>query len=114
MRLRVFVGSSREAMAVCRAVQAELVDDLDVTVWDQDVFRPSYGALDSLLEKLESSDVGGITTLHYDAGRFGRRDEQRAAVGPACRTIREAARSDQARMLPESAAQARLDGAMRR
>jgi O-acetyl-ADP-ribose deacetylase (regulator of RNase III) len=58
MRLRVFVGSSGEAIAVCRAVQAELEDDLDVTVWNQDVFRFNYAALDSLLEALDSSDAG--------------------------------------------------------
>jgi hypothetical protein len=52
------VGSSREAIEVCRAVQSELNDDFDVTVWDQDVFSLSSGALDSLLQALESSDAG--------------------------------------------------------
>jgi O-acetyl-ADP-ribose deacetylase (regulator of RNase III) len=170
MRLRLFVGSSREAIAVCRAVQAELEDDLDVTVWDQDVFRLTYGALDSLLEALDSSDAGvfvlrpddlttsrgessqtvrdnvvfelgmfigrlgrdrtfmltpsspefhmpsdlvGITTARYDAVRFERGDE-RSAVGSACRQIRQAVRSIQARMAPEPTSQARLDRAMRR
>jgi O-acetyl-ADP-ribose deacetylase (regulator of RNase III) len=59
MRLRLFVGSSSEAIAICRTVQAELEDDdLVVTVWHQDVFRLNYGALDSLLEALDSSDAG--------------------------------------------------------
>jgi O-acetyl-ADP-ribose deacetylase (regulator of RNase III) len=58
MRPRIFAGSSREAIGVCRAVQAELDEDFDVTVWDQDVFRLSYGALDSLLDALDSSDAG--------------------------------------------------------
>jgi O-acetyl-ADP-ribose deacetylase (regulator of RNase III) len=58
MRPRIFVGSSREAIDVCRAIQGELDDDFDVTVWDQDVFRLSYGALDSLLDALDSSDAG--------------------------------------------------------
>lgn len=49
MRPRIFIGSSREAIDVCRVVQSELADDFDVTVWDQDVFRLSYGTLDSLL-----------------------------------------------------------------
>jgi O-acetyl-ADP-ribose deacetylase (regulator of RNase III) len=168
MRLRVFVGSSGEAIALCRAVQAELEGDLDVTVWNQDVFRPTQGALDSLLEALESSDIGvfvlqpddlttsrgqssqtvrdnvifelgmflgglgrnrtfmltpdspgfhmpsdllGITTVQYDAGRFDRGDE-RSAVGPACRKIRNAARAIQARMAPESTAKTKLDKAM--
>lgn len=170
MRLRVFVGSSGEAIAVCRAVHAELENDLEVTVWDQDVFRPTYGALDSLLEALDSSDAGvfvlrpddltssrgetsqtvrdnvifelgmfmgrlgrdrtfmltpksatfhlpsdlaDLTTVRYDAGRFDSGDE-RAAVGPACRTIRQALRSIQVRTAPEPSSQARLDRAMRR
>jgi len=58
MRPRIFVGSSREAIDVCRAIQGELDDDFDVTVWDQDIFRLSYGALDSLLDALDSSDAG--------------------------------------------------------
>jgi O-acetyl-ADP-ribose deacetylase (regulator of RNase III) len=170
MRLRVFVGSSREAIAVCRAVQAELEDDLDVTVWDQDVFRLNYAALDSLLEALDSSDAGvfvlrpddlttsrgessqsvrdnvifelgmfigrlgrdrtfmltpsssvfhmpsdllGLTTARYDAGRFDSGDE-RSAVGSACRKIRQAVTSIQVRVAPEPSSQARLDRAMRR
>lgn len=58
MRPRIFIGSSREAIDVCRAVQLELADDFDVTVWNQDVFRLSYGVLDSLLDTLDSSDAG--------------------------------------------------------
>lgn len=58
MKPRIFVGSSREAIDACRAIQGELDDAFDVTVWDQDVFRLSYGALDSLLDALDSSDAG--------------------------------------------------------
>jgi hypothetical protein len=59
MKQRIFVGSSREALPVCRAVQSELDDDdFEVTVWNQGVFRPTRGALESLLEALESSDAG--------------------------------------------------------
>lgn len=45
MRPKVFVGSSGEAIDVCRAIQGELDDDFDVTVWDQDIFRLSYGVV---------------------------------------------------------------------
>jgi len=58
MRPRIFVGSSGEAIDVCRAIQVELDEDFDVTVWNQDVFRLTYGALDSLLDALDSSDAG--------------------------------------------------------
>jgi hypothetical protein len=58
MRERIFIGSSSEAMDVCRAVQQELGRDFDVTIWDQGVFGLTYGAIDSLRAVLESSDAG--------------------------------------------------------
>jgi O-acetyl-ADP-ribose deacetylase (regulator of RNase III) len=58
MRPRVFIGSSGEAIDVSGAAQQELARDFDVTVWNQDVFRLSYDALDSLLQALDSSDAG--------------------------------------------------------
>src|SRR5271157_1675503 len=58
MRPRIFIGSSGEAIDVCDALQQELDRDFDVTVWNQDVFRLTYDALDSLLAALDSSDAG--------------------------------------------------------
>ena len=58
MRERIFVGSSSEALDVCRAVQLELGRDFDVTIWDQDTFRLTYSAIDSLQGVLASSDAG--------------------------------------------------------
>jgi predicted nucleotide-binding protein len=58
MRRRIFVGSSQEAIAICRAVQDELNDEFDVTVWDQSVFRLTRSGFDSLLDVLDSSDAG--------------------------------------------------------
>jgi O-acetyl-ADP-ribose deacetylase (regulator of RNase III) len=58
MRPRIFVGSSTEAIDICRAVQSELDDRFEVTVWDQDVFRLSHSALESLLAALDSADAG--------------------------------------------------------
>jgi Predicted nucleotide-binding protein containing TIR-like domain len=58
VRSRVFIGSSGEALDVSDAVQAELTRDFEMTVWNQDVFRLSYDALDSLLQALDSSDAG--------------------------------------------------------
>jgi O-acetyl-ADP-ribose deacetylase (regulator of RNase III) len=58
VRPRVFIGSSGEALDVSYAVQEELTRDFEVTVWNQDVFRLSRDALDSLLQALDSSDAG--------------------------------------------------------
>jgi O-acetyl-ADP-ribose deacetylase (regulator of RNase III) len=58
MRRRIFVGSSGEAIGICRAVQDELNDEFDVTVWDQSVFRLTQAGFDSLLDVLDSSDAG--------------------------------------------------------
>jgi hypothetical protein len=55
VRPKVIVGSSRR---IYHAVQCEFDNDFQVTVWDQDVFRLTYSAPDSLLETLDSSDAG--------------------------------------------------------
>lgn len=170
MRPRVFVGSSGEALDICRAIQAELSDSFDVTVWNQDVINLSFATLDSLLDRLDSSDAGifvlrpddfttsreamspavrdnvilelgmflgrmgrqrtfmfipdspalrlpsdlmGITTAHYDSARFDRGDEL-AALGPACRQVRNSIRSVAMRTPIEPNSHARLERAMRR
>lgn len=58
MRQKIFIGSSREAIEVSRAVESALADTFDVTVWDQGVFRLSRDGVDSLLTALDSSDAG--------------------------------------------------------
>lgn len=79
MRKRVFVGSSGEAMGVCRAIQQELDRDFDVTIWDQGVFRPTYDAIDSLRRALDASDAGIFVLTPDD------RTEMRGRVDPTAR-----------------------------
>lgn len=79
MKPRIFIGSSREAIDVCRAVQSELDDDFDGMVWYQDVFHLSYGALDSLLDALDSSDAGVFVLRSDDL------TTSRGVVDPAVR-----------------------------
>lgn len=80
MTRRIFVGSSSEAIAVCRAVQSELDDEFDVTVWDQGVFSLTRAGFDSLLAALDS----------YDAGVFVLRgDDVTTSRGATTSTVRD-------------------------
>jgi predicted nucleotide-binding protein len=58
MKPRVFVGSSSEGREIANALHANLQDVAEVTVWDQDIFRPSEYFLEALLRALESVDFG--------------------------------------------------------
>lgn len=58
MKQRIFIGSSTEALPVCRAVEMELQDDFEVQNWKQGAFKLSRDALDSLLDVLDRSDAG--------------------------------------------------------
>jgi Predicted nucleotide-binding protein containing TIR-like domain len=78
MGQRIFIGSSGEAIDICYAVQQELERDFDVTVWNQDVFRLSYDALDSLLAAMDSSDAGVFVLRPDDLTES--RGESRLAV----------------------------------
>jgi hypothetical protein len=45
-------------LAIAYALQSNLEDDGEVTVWTQDAFKPSEFILESLLKQLDSADVG--------------------------------------------------------
>ena len=57
-RPRAFIGSAKEHIALARAVQENLDDDFETTVWDQGVFGLSRYTLDALQEELDRSDLG--------------------------------------------------------
>lgn len=58
MKPKVFIGSSSEGLAVAYALQSNLEDAGEITVWTQDVFRPSEYTLESLLKQLATTDMG--------------------------------------------------------
>ena len=58
MKPRVFIASSAESLEVALAIQADLVDVAEVTVWNQDLFDLSEYTLERLLEILPKMDFG--------------------------------------------------------
>jgi hypothetical protein len=57
-RPQMFIGSSVEGIGVARAIQAELEQDMDATLWNQKAFPASKSALDSLIKIADSFDAG--------------------------------------------------------
>jgi hypothetical protein len=58
MKPKVFIGSSSEGLEVAYALQSNLENHGEITVWTQDVFRPSEFVLESLLKQLDTADIG--------------------------------------------------------
>lgn len=78
MKPEIFIGSSREGKSIAYAVQEELNEDANVTVWSQGIFRLSTHTVDELLEALEKSDFSVFIFSPDDTIEI--RDEQFAAV----------------------------------
>lgn len=58
MKPEIFIGSSKESKQIAYAVQEELKDDGNVTVWSQGIFRLSSSTIDDLLDTQDKSDFG--------------------------------------------------------
>lgn len=55
-RPSVFIGSSSEGLEIARAVQANLDDAAETTLWSQGVFGLSEGTLESLVDRSQDFD----------------------------------------------------------
>lgn len=56
MKPSVFIGSSSEGLPAANAIGKGLQPEAEVTIWDQGIFAPSAGTLDSLLKCMERFD----------------------------------------------------------
>ena len=65
-RPRVFVASSKEAINVAHAIQQNLQQGHEVTVWDQAKFRLTHSVLSSLLELRCNADFGAFVLAPDD------------------------------------------------
>jgi hypothetical protein len=55
-RARLFVGSSQESLEYAYAIQENLDDHAEVTVWDQGIFELTKTSLESLVKALDKCD----------------------------------------------------------
>jgi predicted nucleotide-binding protein len=53
---KLFIGSSVEGLSIAYAVQQNLTDDAEITVWNQGVFELSQTTIESLVSTLEKCD----------------------------------------------------------
>jgi hypothetical protein len=63
----VFVGSSTEGIEVARAIGFQLQDAGEVTIWNEGVFRPIEGSLESLVNSLDCFDFAVFVFTPDDA-----------------------------------------------
>ncbi|MCI0565426.1 MAG: nucleotide-binding protein [Nitrososphaera sp.] len=65
----LFIGSSVEGLPIARGLHANLSRDAEVTVWDQNVFKPGSYTMESLMERLDKSDAAILVLSPDDITR---------------------------------------------
>lgn len=66
MKPRLFIGSSVEGRTVADAVQTALEHLVEAVVWDQDVFPPSFGTMETLVDATREFDYAAIVMTADD------------------------------------------------
>ncbi|MGO8891586.1 MAG: TIR domain-containing protein [Streptosporangiaceae bacterium] len=74
----LFIGSSSEGLAIARALQMEVDEQCEPTVWSQDVFLPGGTTLADLLAASQNSDFAALILTPDDS--VVSRGEQRPAA----------------------------------
>jgi hypothetical protein len=77
-RPRLFVGCSDESVEYAYAIQQNLDDDAEVTVWKQGIFELTKTSVESLIKTLDRSDFAVFVFAPNDALRL--RQKKYAAV----------------------------------
>jgi hypothetical protein len=72
-RSRLFIGSSTESLDFAYAIQQNLEDDVEVTVWKQGVFELTKNTLEALTRALDRSDFGAFVFAPTDVVRLNQR-----------------------------------------
>lgn len=66
----IFIASSKENVEIAYKIQKGIEEVADVTVWDQDVFKPSEYNLDQIVNALSHSDFGVFVFTPNDVLRM--------------------------------------------
>src|SRR6185437_14596985 len=56
----LFIGSSTEGLPIARALQAELDEECEPIVWEQDFFVPTETTIGTLAEKVQNFDFAAF------------------------------------------------------
>ena len=65
-RPSVYIGSSKEGLDIARAIQVQLEQDCELTVWSEGMFGLSLGTLEALVNSLERFDFAVLVLTPDD------------------------------------------------
>jgi predicted nucleotide-binding protein len=63
----LFIGSSTEGLPIARALQAELDEECEPIVWEQDFFVPTGTTIGTLAEKVQNFDFAAFVFTPDDS-----------------------------------------------